>query len=262
MHRRVVNTRAPHQAAALDELLRSHGAVPLAYPCIDILPVDDDPVFDAALRHLVAGHYHWLVLTSPNTVMAVAGRLDALNLNLAGAPFQSAAIGPATLAAAHHQLGITTLLVPEQFVAESLGASLPVRAGERVLLPESDLARPVLAAMLRERGAEVMVVAAYRTVCGTGGVDMPHLLADGQVDALAFTSPSTVTNFIERVRRERGSLERALGVCAACIGPVTAEAARNHGFTNVLMPAEYTLAGLTETMEEFFCDQVAREDRS
>lgn len=261
-HRRVVNTRAPHQAAALDELLRAHGAEPLAYPCIDIEPVDNDPEFDIALRKLEAGYYDWLVLTSPNTVMAIARRLAALKLKGDRESFRSAAVGPATSAAAQELLGITTLMVPEEFVAESLGASLPVRAHERVLLPESDLARPVLATMLRERGAEVTVIAAYRTVCGTGGIDVPRLMAKGEVDALAFTSPSTVTNFIERMRRENGPLERALEVCAACIGPVTAEAARKNGFRNVLEAPEFTLAGLTETMNEFFCDQVAREDRS
>ena len=256
-NRRVVNTRAPHQAAAFDDLLRAHGAVPLDYPCIDIFPVDDDGRFDRTVRDLVAGRYHWLALTSPNTVFALARRLSALKLTLTAPSFRSAAIGPATRDAARDQLGLASMVVPEEFIAESLGANLPVQAGERVLLPESDLARPVLAALLRERGVDVTVVAAYRTVCGSGGVDVPRLLAEGRVDVMTFTSPSTVTNFIERRRREGGAMERALGVCAACIGPITAEVARKHGFTNVLVPPEYTLKGLTETMEAFFGDSVA-----
>jgi len=259
--RRVVNTRALHQAAALDELLRAHGAEPVSYPCIDIL-ASDSAAFNSALRNLKAGRYQWLALTSTNAVLAVARRLAALRLSLDGGKFGAAAIGPATRDAAREHLGITTVVVPEEFVAESLGAALPVRAGERVLLPESDLARPVLAEMLRQRGAEVTVVSAYYTVCGKGGDDVPRQIAEGTVDAIAFTSPSTVTHFLERVLNEEGPTARALDICAACIGRVTADAARKHGFTQVIEASEYTLPGLVETMNEFFSDHVAREERS
>lgn len=253
--RRVVNTRAPHQAAALDEVLRAHGAVPLEYPCIEIVALEDNVEFDAALRELAGGDYAWLVLTSVNTVLAVARRLDALHLSLAGASFRTAAIGPATRDAARDQLGIETLVVPEKFVAESLGETLPVRRGERVLLPESEIARPTLANMLRARGAFVTVVMAYRTAQGHGGDDVPRLLAQGSIDAVTFTSASTVVNFLERVGREGGSVPHALGVCAACIGPITADVARKHGFTNIVVPDEYTLAGMTEALEGFFCNE-------
>jgi uroporphyrinogen-III synthase len=260
-HRRVVNTRATHQAVALDVLVRDYGADPVAYPCIDIIPVEDD-AFDSALRELGEGHFDWLVLTSPNAVMAVARRLEALHLGLGRATFRTAAIGPSTHDLAGETLGINAIALPGEYVAEALGASLPVREHERVLLPESEIARPVLANMLRERGATVTVVTAYRTVMGRGGMDVPGLIAADKIDAITFTSPSTVTNFVERMRREGGSVARALGVCAACIGPVTAEAAHDNGFTNVLVASEYTLAGLMEKMNQFFCDQVAREDRS
>jgi uroporphyrinogen-III synthase len=260
-HRRIVNTRAPHQAGALDELLRAHGAEPVSYPCIDIV-TSDSAQFDVALRNLKAGYYQWLAFTSVNTVIAVARRLAALHLTLDAGVFRAAAIGPATRDAAHAHLGISTVVLPEEFVAESLAMALPVRARERVLLPESDIARPVLAAMLRQRGAEVTVVPAYRTVCGEGGAPVPQMIADGEIDALAFTSPSTVTNFLERVRRAEGSIPRALDVCAVCIGPVTSDAARKSGFTRVLEASEYTLSGLVDVLNEFFSDHVAREERS
>jgi uroporphyrinogen-III synthase len=263
LNRRVVNTRAPHQAAALDDVLRARGAVPLDYPCIEIVPVADHGDFDAALEGLVAGDFEWLALTSPNTVYAVARRLDALKLSLGGTPLRAAAIGPATRDAARELLGLTTLVIPEKFIAEALGASLPVQRGDRVLLPESAIARPTLADTLRARGAHVTVVDAYRTVRGSGGVDVPRLLARGAVDAITFTSASTVTNFVERIAEEGGDVARALSVCAACIGPVTAEAARLGGFKNVVVPSHYTLAGLAEAMESYFNRAPSsREDRS
>lgn len=261
--RRVLNTRAPHQAAALDQILIAHGAVPLEYPCLEIIPADDNADFDAALRDLCAGRYAWLVLTSVNTVLAVARRLDALGLTLSGASFRTAAIGPTTRDAARDQLGVDTLVVPEKFIAEALGEVLPVQSGDAVLLPESAIARPVLADMLRERGAGVTVITAYHTARGSGGVDVPALLSGHGIDAITFTSTSTVTNFLERIREEGGSVPQALGLCAACIGPVTADAARRYGFKNVVVPEEYTLSGMTEALEGFFCNEFSGgDDRS
>jgi len=262
-HRQVVNTRALHQAAALDEILRAHGAVPVSYPCIEIVPVEDSREFDTALADLAKGRFEWLALTSANTVLAVSRRLEALGITLVQGAFRAATIGPATREAALQHLGITSVALPEKYVAESLAESLPVQAGERVLVPESAIARPALVEILRSRGADVTVVAAYRTVCGSGGADVPRLVASHGVDAVTFTSTSTVTHFVERIRHEGGDLEQALQLCAACIGPITADAAREAGFKNVVVPSEYTLAGMTGVMDDFFRNRlVTGEDRS
>ncbi|HET6347486.1 MAG TPA: uroporphyrinogen-III synthase [Candidatus Krumholzibacteria bacterium] len=261
-NRRVVNTRAAHQAGAFDEILRAHGAMPLAYPCIAIEPVADTRDFDAALRDLAAGRYHWLALTSSNTVIATEQRLQALRISLAGAAFRTAAIGPSTCDAARERLQVAAELLSEEYVAESLGGSLPVLPGERVLLPESEIARPTLAQLLRERGADVTVIPAYHTVRGRGGVDVPGMLTRGEVDAITFTSTSTVTNFIERVQHEGGRVQDALPVCAACIGPITADTAHNAGFTRIVTPEKYTIAALADALDDFFCHHFTREAQS
>ena len=261
-NRRIVNTRAVHQAGVFDEILRERGAVTLDYPCIEIVPVADATELDAALRDLTNGAYDWLVLTSANTVFALAPRLERKGWKLAGAHFRSAAIGPATAEAAHRLLGLEAMTLPEEFITESLGESLPVRAGERVLLPESAIARPTLANILRERGAAVTVVPAYRTVCGHGGADVPRFLAEHTIDAMTFTSTSTVTHFLERLTREGGRREDLKDVCAVCIGPKTAEAARAGGFGAVLVPSEYTLRGLVDALDRWFDHKPnPREDR-
>lgn len=249
--KRIVNTRAAHQAQALDSLLQAKGAIPLAYPCIAIVPPDDSAVLDAALRDLAADRYDWLMLTSANTVLAIAARLNALGLTLAGKSFQVGAIGPATAHAAA-QIGLCAEELPERYIAESLAVGLPVREGTRVLLPESAIARTVLADLLMARGAEVQVVAAYRTVRGHGGAAIPQLLAQGQIDALTFTSSSTVTNFFERLRAENSGASHALELCAACIGPKTAATARDYGFTLLAVSTEHTLEGLVSALDEFF----------
>ena len=252
----IVNTRAAHQAETLNNLLRAKGAVPLDYPSIAIIPPENSSRLDAALFDLVIGRFDWLILTSANTVFALAQRLNALGLTLAGTAFRTAAVGPATAEATQEQLHLERVDLPAEYFAESLAHSLPIESGTRVLLPESTIARPALANILSARGAEVSVVAAYQTICGQGGVDVPQLLAQKQIDALTFTSSSTVTYFLERFSEEGGKREDAFEVYAACIGSKTAATAHDCGFTVLTTPAEHTLDGLLKALGEYFSQQI------
>jgi uroporphyrinogen-III synthase/uroporphyrinogen III methyltransferase/synthase len=251
----IVNTRAAHQAEGLNTLLSSRGAMPLDYPCIAIVPPHDTTLLDASLVELNAGHFDWLVLTSANTVMAVAQRLKTLGLTFAGAAFRTAAVGQATAEVAQAQLGLEVFDLPPQYAAESLAQHLPVEPGTRVLLPESAIARPTLADRLADRGALVIVADAYQIICGQGGADVPQMLSQKQIDALIFTSSSTVTHFFERLSREGGRKEDALAVCAACIGTKTAATARDHGFTVLTTAAEHTLDGLIDALDAYFVNR-------
>ncbi len=242
--KRVVNTRAVHQAAALDALLRAAGAEPIAFPCLAIHMPDDTRALDAALTDLAAGRFDWLVLTSANTVYALAERLHALNGTLPGTAFRTACVGPGTAEAARQDLSLASVPLPDEFIAESLADSLPIRPGERVCLPESELARPVTAARLAGRGAVVVPITAYHVTPGGGGADLAALLGAEQVDALTFTSSSTVTNCLARLAPAQHALAAVLELPAACIGPKTAATALEHGFRIVQSAAEHTLPGL------------------
>lgn len=245
--KRIVNTRAEHQAGELDERLHAAGALPLAYPCIAIVPPTDMDPLDDALRAAVDGAFDWLVLTSANVVAALAERLDALGAGRLPAALRTAAVGAGTAAACVRSLGHTPVAVPGDAVAEALLAGLPAVDGARVLLPQGDLARPLLAEGLTDRGAAVTAVTAYRTVRGSGGVDLPRLLDAGRVDAAACTSPSTVYNLIARVETEGGSRQRLQRLPVACIGPVTAAAAEGAGLS-ALTARPHSLDGLIEAL--------------
>ena len=157
--KRVVNTRAAHQAAELDELLRARGAQPLSYPCIRIEPPEDPARLDEALREAVGGAFDWLLLTSANVVHAVAGRLAALDVGPLPAELRLGAIGGGTAQAAERELGRVPDLLPDEALAEGLLAAFPRRPGLRVLLPQGDLARPLLARGLQEQDVAVAAVA-------------------------------------------------------------------------------------------------------
>jgi uroporphyrinogen-III synthase len=248
--KQVVVTRAAHQAAEMTDLLRQAGATPVLYPCLAINPPEDTGPLDAALRAAATGGYDRLVITSANTVHILAERLAALELSLSG--LASAAVGPKSAKAAEELLGVNVTLVANEHVAESLAEEMSPASGERLLLPQSALARPLLAGRLRAAGALVDAVEAYDTGLGQGGQPVPALLAGGKIDAITFTSSSTVTNFLERLEREGGQRDRLAWVCLAAIGPVTAATMTEANLPVDVMPVEYTLAGLVNALEAYF----------
>jgi uroporphyrinogen III methyltransferase/synthase len=232
--RRIVITRPRDRARRLAERLRSLGAEPIVFPTVRIEPADPGPL-DAAVRSLP--QYDWIVFTSANGVEAFHARLlaaekDARDL----ASRKVAAIGPVT-AQALRRRGVEPALVPGEYVAEAILASLGEVRGLRFLLPRADIAREALAAGLREKGAVVTEVVAYRTV--GAGTTPPDL---SRADAVTFTSSSTVRHFV-------ASGAQAGRAKVVCIGPVTAATARELGLVVDAVAATYTEDGLIQALE-------------
>lgn len=247
---RVVNTRALHQAPELDALLRERGAIPLSYPCLTISPPADEAELDETIRALWDGHYDWLVVTSTNAVHAVADRLAATEFDLSPRPnFKIAAVGEATASVVTTRLDlpITYQSIVQQGTA--LALSVPTSPGDRVLMLVSPIARPEPATILRERGAAVTSVVAYRNVVGNGGVDLPGLLRQGGVDAITFTSPSAITGCLARLAAEGGSAETLSNITIVTIGPTTDQEANMHGLTEAVMSPSPSLRDLVETLD-------------
>lgn len=252
-NRRIVVTRSPQQAGEFVELLLERGAIPLLYPCIDIALPDDRAPLDEALHAASEGEYDWLLLTSVNTVNALAQRLAALGMNARSlSAIQVAVVGPATARSAEALLGAHVNVMPETYRGEALAAALQPQRGTRILLPQSSLADHALATALQTAGARVQVVEAYQTVLGSGGVDLPLLLGAGEVDVITFTSPSTVNNLFKRFAQEGGDPLLLSEVAIASIGMKTAAAIRAHELKVAIMPRDHTLTGLTNALEHYF----------
>lgn len=241
---RVVVTRPADQTAGLSRLLEERGAIPIECPMIRIAPpADPEPIRRAARE---AHGYDWVVFTSANGVerfweeLVAAGR-DARALG----GTRLACIGPATAAAlATH--GLTADLVPERYVAESLVSALAEERtveGLRILIPRAAVAREVLPDELRERGASVDVVEAYRSLPDEQGAARLRIaLEEGVADVVTFTASSTVDAFVEAVGAD------LRGAAAACIGPITAETARGHGLEVAVAAEEHTVEGLVAAL--------------
>jgi uroporphyrinogen-III synthase len=239
----VVVTRARRQAAALESALAVAGAEVLELP---VIAVGDPPDGGAALRAEAArvDTYDWVVFTSSNAVERFVGLLRD-GRALGGT--RLAAVGGVTAEtlATYH---LVADLVPDEETAEGLVAAMPsaMRSSpsSRVLFPRAVGARPVVAPGLRGKGWEVTEVDAYRTVPAgpAEGIGADELDAASRADVITFTSPSTVHCYAQ-LARSRG----APGV-VACIGPVTAEAARGAGFHVDVVAGEHSADGLVAAL--------------
>ncbi len=232
-------------------LLAVEGAEPVELPSIRIMPVEDDGPLRQAARSLDA--YQWIVFSSVNGVEAFWQALDAEGLDArALAGVRVSAIGPAT-AELLLQRGVRADSVPTEYVSESVVESLRghVQPGDRVLLPRAQEGRQAMVDGLRALGATVDHVVAYRTVASEESRDRAvALLKESKIDAVTFTSSSTVRNLVTLLDGDTSLLE---GPAIACIGPVTAATARELGLTVDIQPNESTIPNLVAAIKTYFC---------
>ena len=240
--RRVLVTRAAHQAGKLSEGLRALGAVPVEVPVLEIVPPASFEPLDAALGKLQS--YDWLVVTSANTVRVLRERAAALGIEMGkAAALKIAAVGSATAKAAAES-GLAVNFVPESYVAESLVEGLAGHAtGKRILLARAAIARDVVPDALRAAGAEVDVVDAYQNVMpATAPEQLRRALAEG-IDAATITSSSSATH-LAQAARVAGFAWPFAKVPAISIGPITSQTLRDLGWEPAIEANSSDIPGL------------------
>jgi uroporphyrinogen-III synthase len=239
--RRVAVTRAAAQADELVALLESAGAEPLRCPTIRIAPPASYAQMDAALARLDT--FDWLVFTSANGVRAVFERAAALAVAPSLLSARVAVVGRVT-GQALAERGVSAAFIPPQESAQALGDMLPDVATRAVLLAQGESADALLASTLAGRGAHVTALTTYRTVPMAPSGEGLEELRKG-VDALTFTSPSTVEGFVALGAEWRSIARRAIVVT---IGPTTTDAALARGLGVHAEARERTMSALVEAV--------------
>lgn len=241
--KRVLVTRAAHQAGKLSDGLKTLGAVPVEVPVLEIDSPVSSAALDASLKNLPT--YDWLLLTSANAIHALKKRGRALGISLheSAAKVRVAAIGPATAAAARDE-GLQITLTPESYVAESLVEALKDRAlGQRILLVRSELARDHIPDALRAAGTQVDVVDAYRNRMPVDAPERLRAALQEGVDAATFTSSSSATH-LKHAAEIAGLLWPLAGVPAVSIGPITSGTLRELGWEPAIEANPSDIPGL------------------
>ncbi|MFO0693423.1 MAG: uroporphyrinogen-III C-methyltransferase [Polyangiales bacterium] len=253
--RRVLVTRAQEQASTVSRMLRDAGAEPVEAPTIRIVaPADPAPLREAAKR---VADYDYVVFTSQNAVERFFEALDEASLDArALARARVGSVGPKTTEALRAR-GIRPDTSPaKDFHGEAMAAAvlreLDGKQGARVLLPRARIARDTLPDTLRAAGIAVDTVVAYDTVPPSAeeAERIRSLFREGALDAVLFTSSSTVENLVEVLGPDAN--ERLRSVVTASIGPVTSDTAEKLGIRIDVTAPSSTTAALVAALEERF----------
>jgi len=240
--KRIIVTRDRRQSPLLAEPLEALGAEILFVPVIEIADAAESSPLDQAVQNLAS--YDWLIFTSVNGVRHFVEAVDRSDRDLRSLQAKLCAIGPATRAAVE-ALHLRVDVMPEEYVAESLLEALAGEdlKGKRILLPRAAVARDLVPVTLRERGAVVDVVEAYRTIIPAGAAARAKEALAHKPDWITFTSSSTVKHLLAVTGREA-----LAGIKVASIGPVTSATAREAGLTVDVEADPHTIEGLVEAI--------------
>jgi uroporphyrinogen-III synthase len=236
--RTILVTRPAEQAQLLVRALERRGARVLVAPTIRLAPARS-AALTAALKGLAAGRFDWITLTSRATVDVLRERLTSPRDVRA----KVAVIGDGTATAFGRWARREPDLQPSKFTTAALARAFP-RGSGRVLCARADIAPEGLEAALEKKGWDAVRVDAYRTILATS---LPRESRDafrrGDVDAVTFTSASTVRGFINVLGAAKGIPK------VVCIGPVTAAAARAAGLPPAAVAKPHTMEGLVAALE-------------
>jgi uroporphyrinogen III methyltransferase/synthase len=265
----VLVTRTMEQSTGLVEYLTSRGAEVIVIPAVSISPLAEPEGFSSAMAR--ADSYDFLVLTSVNGVVCTHRLLDREGINPQDLP-PALCVGKKT-ANAWEKAGGTVAAYPEQYTAGALLEALGDDLGDRsFLILRPEVVKTRLGQAMRSLGASVEEIVIYRTVPSEAGAEvLKELVLGGKPDTIFFASPSAIDGILTMAGREdvaqspavieqgdngagdgkkaEGNIsDRVLKIPAVCIGPTTALAAEEAGFTEVYFPDIHTTEGMAEEL--------------
>jgi uroporphyrinogen-III synthase len=244
--RTILVTRPREQSEPLVRAIERRGAKAIVAPAIEIVPARS-AALTKALKELAAGRFEWITLTSPRTVEMLRERLDPADVRA-----KVAAIGDGTAEAFRRWTRRAPDLVPRTFTTAGLARAFP-RGQGRVLCARADIAPEGLEDALAGKGWSPERVDAYRTrMARSLPADARDALKLGKVDAVTFTSASTVRGFVGALGTVKGNPK------VVCIGPIAAREAREHGFTVSAVARPHTMEGLVVALERALAPRPTR----
>lgn len=260
--KRILITRAKSQAESFANKIKTAGGIPVVIPLIAIVPPKQITPLREAVHHLQS--YDWLVLTSQNGVEAFFSMIRSEEIPSEFVKrLKIAVVGEKTRepVVAH---GFEAHVIPDtDYTAEALVEELlkKIKPGDRIVMARGNLARDVLPRSLRERGFDVHDVVAYETVMNEQAREelIKEVLSE-QLDAIAFTSSSTVNHFV-RLLGQTNWRNKLINTCLAAIGPITEKTMRKHGLYPDVVAKLNTIDGILHEIEAFFKEKDSKEEQ-
>ena len=250
--KKILVTRTRSQVSRFRGLLEAEGAECVEFPLISIVPLEDPYALDAALSNISS--YDWVVFSSSNGVRGVSEHMDAIGIDSrAFAGVQVAAVGPATGVTVKELLGISSDLVPDEYVSEAVVTALTKLGveGKRILAIRSDLGRDTLEKGLEDLGASVDAIVGYQTLAPDDSAANAKAAFESGLDVTTFTSSSGVDNLLGLLDGNTGLIN---ATTVACMGPITADRAKELGLKVDVVASERTMESFTQALVDHFAE--------
>jgi len=246
----VLVTRAKHQAGEFFNLLKQNGFEPILLPMIEIIPPPSWEDCDKAIDALYM--YEGLIFTSGNGVMFFFKRLQERNIDIKEVSNKIICVVGEKTKSICEQYGLTVTCMPDKFTSNDLFHALKqYQLKNRAFLhPRGNLGKEQLSANLKVFGAKVDPVVVYHTIPPEQH-DVETIksnIIDGEINAITFTSPSTIKNFAGLFSpSEMSTILSQQKVFV--IGPVTQQTAIETGFKHIYIAPESTIYSLITTLK-------------
>ena len=250
----ILVTRARSQSEGITTKLEALGATVIHCPTIEFVPPQSWAQFDVAAARI--DQYDWIVFASANAVYFFFQRIRELGRDAVAilAKRGFCAIGPATALAIEAAGAVASIVAGDSRAEGALTAIIDHLGGPdqiqglSFLIPRARIAREILPTGLRSLGAHVDTIETYQTIKpNIERTEVIRIFEENSIDAITFTSSSTVSNFAELTGLTDLS-DLLATTLVACIGPTTAETAARYGLIRLIQPEQYNASALVSAI--------------
>lgn len=234
--KKIIVTRQAKQAKSLIKLIEGEGGVPILVPLIR--------------THCISSEFkprptsfEWIFFTSVNGVNCF------FKQNKIEAGEKIAVVGEKTRQAVlnYHE---RVEFMPSSYHADTMVKEFfeQYPAADNFLVVRGNIARPTLLEAFKKYKRNYEAITVYKTEKNSQMQGkLIHILQEKDVDAITFTSPSTVEAFVSFVKHS-SVYEKALQMRVAAIGTTTAKALHSHGFKQISTPKKFTVEAMVEQL--------------
>jgi uroporphyrinogen-III synthase len=226
----LVITRKSEDAKEFLNLVTSAGGVGIALPTIDIVP--NLSAIKNAVRLILLGEYDICIFMSPSGVGVlceyateydkIKNLVSVLNAKIVVAQ------GPMTKKSLQ-KYGIHVSQIPDRFSSEgivSLFSKLNLEPGKKIIVPRSGMSNDFVTRSLTNLGLDITELFLYTTRTAIPGKiwnEFIYLFKKSRIDAIVFTSGSSVNSFFEILHRLCCNYHQFLrpSMAIISIGPLT-----------------------------------------
>ncbi len=244
----IVITRSKSQISDISEIITELGMNPIEYPCIEVDSSNYKKNLLAELTKLDC--YEWILFTSRNTIQVLNEIILENKIDINWSKIKVGAVGPETNKMLINTFEIKKVFTPMKSGVKNFIEELPILKHERVLVPQSKVADNEIVEKLSEKGIYLKKIIAYDIKTGSGGEDVPQMLKENTIDAVIFTSGSTVTNFLKRTYPEKPN-----NTPVFCMGETAYNEALKEGFNFVFKPDKSTLIDTVNLLKNYFIEE-------